>query len=66
MLFQTSADAVDKNHLKVSFSLSLNVSASCPALGGCSAFLTAEIVSMSNSSSFAFPTTAHLNKPPPL
>lgn len=35
MLLQTNADAFENNHLKVRFSLNLNVSGSCPSLWGC-------------------------------
>lgn len=66
MLFQTNADAFENNHLKVRFSLNLNVSGSCPTLWACFPLPTAEMVRISHSSLFAFPTAADLNKPAPL
>lgn len=67
MLFQTNADAFENKHLKkVRFSLNFNASGSCPSLWGCFSLPIAEVVCISYSSCFAFPTTAYLFKPTPL
>lgn len=66
-MFQTNAAAFENNHLKkVRFSLNLNVSGGCPSLWGCFPLPIAEIVHISDSSIFAFPTTAYLNRSTPV